>query len=41
MHVVTARPNWKYFPVDLKVNLAAVDVGFYDYRASGPLLACS
>ena len=35
----TARSNRKHFPKDLKVD-KRVSVGYYDFRSSGPLLAC-
>ena len=35
----TVRPNRKYFPQDLGVNKRDVDIGYYDYRSSCPLLA--
>ena len=35
----TARSNRKYYPNDLKVD-KRVSVGYYDFRSSGPLLAC-
>ena len=36
----TARRSRKYFPTDLDVKVRDVDSGYYDYRSSGPLLAC-
>lgn len=36
----TARASRKYFPPELAVKKKDVDSGYYDYRSSGPLLAC-
>ena len=36
----TARADRKYYPKQLAVNGSIVEAGYYDYRSSGPLLAC-
>ena len=36
----TARTNRKYYPKQLAVKANELAKGFYDYRSSGPLLAC-
>ena len=36
----TARANRKHYPKDLDIKKGAVEKGFYDYRSSGPLMAC-
>ena len=36
----TVRTNRKYYPQDLVVKATQVERGHYDYRSSGPLLAC-
>ena len=35
-----ARANRKHYPKDLDIKKGAVEKGFYDYRSSGPLMAC-
>ena len=36
----TVRSNRKYYPKDLVVKVTEVERRYYDYRSSGPLLAC-